>query len=458
MAFSAHKNKKELEEFEISIEELEKQAEQLAKLIKRAKCFVVSTGAGISTSAGIADFRGPTGVWTLQAQGKEDMIKSTPMLSAYPTITHMALVALEKAGYLKFLISQNVDGLHRKSGFPPHKMAELHGNTCVEYCKICHKEYLRDFDCRRDSNSVHDHRTGRLCQCRNELYDSIINFGENLPRKALEQGFDFSTKADLHVVLGSSLRVTPAADMPRATAEQGRKLVICNLQTTPLDSNCYLRIFSRIDQLMICVMKYLQLPIPDWFLNRRLSISIFPNISSSSPSPSSLPSFKYSIQGIEPDSTPATFIRHIIFRNSIRQLRSVRDPFVVCLGLESPLLIQLRFMRHYNEPDLSLSLNVSNFSSIIHTNNNNSDTNNTTALFELLVDLKFDPREGIWTIEPIDESAKQSIQQISNDQFNTIFPSIQEQVVVPTQSTNNSSFNCSDTLQNLLSLLSISKN
>ena len=96
-------------------------------------------------------------------------------------------------------------------------MAEVHGNTNLEKCEKCHKEYLRDFKV-RNANKVHNHKTGRRCDdpgCRGALYDSIINFGENLPEKELNAGFENSEKADLCLVLGSSLRVTPAADMPK---------------------------------------------------------------------------------------------------------------------------------------------------------------------------------------------------------------------------------------------------
>ena len=108
----------------------------------------------------------------------------------------MALVKLEQVGLLKYLISQNVDGLHRKSGFPSKKLAELHGNTNLEICKNpkCKSQYLRDFRT-RTAQKVHDHETGRKCErCGGMLYDSIINFGENLPEEELTNGFAHSEK------------------------------------------------------------------------------------------------------------------------------------------------------------------------------------------------------------------------------------------------------------------------
>lgn len=85
------------------------------------------------------------------------------------------------------LVSQNVDGLHRKTGVDIHKMVELHGNTNLEKCKKCNKYYMRDFRTRTAKN-VHDHKTTRKCDnpnCKGDLYDSIINFGENLDEKVL---------------------------------------------------------------------------------------------------------------------------------------------------------------------------------------------------------------------------------------------------------------------------------
>lgn len=79
------------------------------------------------------------------------------MHEAFPTSTHMSFVELANRGMLKFLVSQNVDGLHRRSGFPVEKLAELHGNTNLEKCQKCGKGYMRDFRCRTASN-VHDHK------------------------------------------------------------------------------------------------------------------------------------------------------------------------------------------------------------------------------------------------------------------------------------------------------------
>ena len=101
-----------------------------AKIIQNAKHCVFFTGAGISTSAGIPDFRGPNGVWTQKAKGIS--IPRRMEKISLPTYTHMAILKLMQLGYIKFLVSQNVDGLHLTSGIPEDKIAELHGNTHME--------------------------------------------------------------------------------------------------------------------------------------------------------------------------------------------------------------------------------------------------------------------------------------------------------------------------------------
>lgn len=195
------------------------------------------------------------------------------MQKAIPSPTHMAFVRLMQEGLLKFVVSQNVDGLHRKSGIPPEKLAELHGNTNLERCKRCGMEYMRDFRV-RNNQKVHSHETGRKCddpECRGDLVDTIINFGENLDSNTINAGFQNGMDADLCLAMGSSLRVTPAADIPRETARRGGRLVIVNLQKTPLDGRGMV-IHAMCDTVMNMLMERLQLEIPPFKLIRRLKI------------------------------------------------------------------------------------------------------------------------------------------------------------------------------------------
>jgi len=271
------------EYFETS-DKLAKQAKQLADMIKKAKHLVIFTGAGVSTSAKIPDFRGPKGVWTLRDQGKQAEMTIT-MEQAMPTLSHMSLVCLQDKGIMKYLISQNVDGLHRRSGIKPQFISELHGNCYIEMCKNCKQEYLRDFDvcdhagkeCKgynaSNSKSGIPHCTGRICDsCKGCLEDSIIHFKESLPAKALQLGVTHSEGADLHVVIGSSLTVSPACGLPLKTKKNGGKLVIMNLQKTSYDKYADLRIFGKCDEVMKLVMDELKLEIPKFQFIKKIWI------------------------------------------------------------------------------------------------------------------------------------------------------------------------------------------
>lgn len=109
---------------------------------------------------------------------------------------------LQRRGIMKCLVSQNCDGLHLRSGMNPDHLAELHGNMNLEKCSKCGAKYLRDFD---TAIGRMDHYTGRRCDkpdCKGPLKDSIIHFGENLPREEIEKAFRHAEEADLCLVLG----------------------------------------------------------------------------------------------------------------------------------------------------------------------------------------------------------------------------------------------------------------
>eukprot|EP00420_Gonyaulax_spinifera_P003248 CAMPEP_0197925620 /NCGR_PEP_ID=MMETSP1439-20131203/97772_1 /TAXON_ID=66791 /ORGANISM="Gonyaulax spinifera, Strain CCMP409" /LENGTH=204 /DNA_ID=CAMNT_0043548107 /DNA_START=60 /DNA_END=671 /DNA_ORIENTATION=+ len=182
---------------------LREKVDRLAGMICRSRHTVAFTGAGVSTSAGIPDFRGPDGVWTRKAQGKMPA-RGVELVSAFPTLTHMALLELHNSGTLKHLASQNCDGLHRRSGFPAAGISELHGNCWMEICEDCWQLYFRDFKCERvkrpgGAKNPVDHFTGRFCHCGGRLLNSTIDFGQQLPKRPLHLAFEQASKADLHL-------------------------------------------------------------------------------------------------------------------------------------------------------------------------------------------------------------------------------------------------------------------
>ena len=209
-------------------EDLENRTQSLAEWLYESRYLVVFTGAGISTESGLPDFRGPNGLWTRRDKGLPSKPMSRSWDSVEPNSGHIAIFELQKMGKLKFLISQNVDNLHLKSGIDPDLLAELHGNMTKLRCTRCGKTV--------------DKSDGRaMCGCGGRLVSSVVDFGEPLPERDLRLSFEHSRKSNLFIVVGSSLVVTPAADMPTEAIRSGAKLVIINQGETPFDNHANLR-------------------------------------------------------------------------------------------------------------------------------------------------------------------------------------------------------------------------
>lgn len=221
-------------------EELNQKVKTLADYIRHAKHFVVYTGAGISTSAGINDFRGPNGVWTARARGVSPA--RTSVRNPVPTLTHMAYVELMRTNYLKFLVSQNCDGLHLKSGISTDKIAELHGNSNCEACAKCGKVYYR-----QEKNHEYERRTrltGRYCttpNCEGRLRCTTVAFSQEMPDICLNKATEESKKCDLSLCMGTSMRVTPACELPAMKCKsRKKKMVIVSKRSTLSHSFSYL--------------------------------------------------------------------------------------------------------------------------------------------------------------------------------------------------------------------------
>ena len=207
--------------------DLETRIDRLAQWMYESSRLVVFTGAGISTASGLPDFRGPDGIWTRREKGLAT--PSRDFSSAEPNAAHMAIVELQNTGKMTFLISQNVDNLHLKSGIRPDVLAELHGNVTKLRCTGC--GFLAD-----------NFGDGIPCPiCGEKLVSSVVNFGQPMPRKEMDEAYRNSRRCHLFVVAGSSLVVMPAAEMPGLAARSGARLVIINQGATPLDGSAHLR-------------------------------------------------------------------------------------------------------------------------------------------------------------------------------------------------------------------------
>ena len=214
---------------------VEERIKRLAQWIFEAKYILVFTGAGISTESGLPDFRGPDGIWTRQEKGLPP--KTRPFTSVEPNAGHRAIVELQELSKLKFLISQNVDNLHLRSGIRPELLAELHGNVSMLRCQSCQIQL--------DKSLGID-----TCKCGGRLVSSVVNFGDPLPQKDLEKSFHHSSYCDLFIVVGSSLVVSPANEIPKIALRSGARLVIINQGETPMDRICHLRFEEKIGEVL----------------------------------------------------------------------------------------------------------------------------------------------------------------------------------------------------------------
>ncbi|GFS07429.1 NAD-dependent protein deacetylase sirtuin-6-like [Elysia marginata] len=245
---------------------LKEKVKSLTEIVQNSKHIVVHTGAGISTSAGIPDFRGPKGVWTLEEKGETPQNEIT-FESAQPTVTHLALVALERKGIVKYVVSQNIDGLHLRSGFPRNRLSELHGNMFVEECNKCGHQYIRE----KCVPTMAKNLTGGSCvlnksrgTCRGKLIDTILDWEDALPEYDLDTADSEARKSDLSICLGTSLQIVPSGNIPLLTKKNQGQVVIVNLQPTKHDKKANLRISAYVDKVMEALCENLGVSIPKY--------------------------------------------------------------------------------------------------------------------------------------------------------------------------------------------------
>ena len=400
MADTAHKDSQYMEEHHDSESELTAKVDRLARYVRDASHMIAFTGAGISTSAGIPDFRGPDGKWTCQAQGRiGPQGKST--LCALPTPTHMSLVALQQHGILKHLVSQNCDGLHRRSGFPTAALSELHGNGNVEECEDCGQQYYRDAKCRRAGGRGRDHATGRRCVregCGGRLLEWTIDFGQDLPMAPLEAAQHHASRADLCLAMGSSLTVTPAAGIPEAVGRRRKdRLVIVNLQETPLTGVADFQIFARTDVVMQMLMQRLGLAVPPFKLRRRVELSATPQApQASGAAPGATLDVRARGVDLEDPSLPVSILRSVVATSDAvahAPRLQAEDDGAGAHTMRLPASdapqkqLTLSFPGHYSEPPVTVPVAP------------------LLAAGRVCLDLEYDPAVGAWAMTRCDEGA-----------------------------------------------------
>jgi NAD-dependent deacetylase len=237
--------------------------ELLQQLIGSAKRIVAFTGAGISTESGIPDFRSLGGIWTRYKpiyfddfMASDEMRRESwrrkfatdeTMLKAEPNAGHRALAKLVEQGRMSAIITQNVDGLHQRSGVPDSKVIELHGNATYASCLDCGHRHELDPIRKAFLGS------GKLplcVKCDGIVKTATISFGQAMPEIPMARAQDETTGCDLFIVLGSSLVVYPAAGFPRIAKRKGAKLVILNRDPTDQDDDADVVVHAEIGPTM----------------------------------------------------------------------------------------------------------------------------------------------------------------------------------------------------------------
>ncbi len=219
----------------------------IARCWREAESVVVLTGAGISTASGIPDFRSPGGRWErYQPVTIQDFLayqesrreywryKSETwelISSAKPNAAHRALAELGSADRIRLLVTQNVDGLHERSGFPSDRLVNIHGTDSRVQCVSCGTEEPREVGQKLyDAGELVPH-----CSCGGAYKPATISFGQSLVAEDLRRSFDEAARCDLFVAVGSSLVVGPINQLFVEARRAGAHTAILTASETPFD-------------------------------------------------------------------------------------------------------------------------------------------------------------------------------------------------------------------------------
>ncbi|HAV75816.1 MAG TPA: RNA polymerase subunit sigma [Anaerolineae bacterium] len=238
-----------------------------AELFRNARRVVVLTGAGISTSSGIPDFRSEgTGLWssdepmevaslgTFRTYPEKFFDWFRPLagqiFNALPNPAHTALAMLESADRKFTIVTQNIDGLHQKAG--SKHVIEMHGTLNTLSCTSCYQKFeAGDF-----LHSFIEHGTIPLCKnCNGTLKPNVILFGEQLPQAAWLEAQNAARQCDLMVVAGSSLEVLPVAGLPVQAVDRGAHLIVLNNTPTYINIRADIVIMDDVAETLPAIAK-----------------------------------------------------------------------------------------------------------------------------------------------------------------------------------------------------------
>jgi NAD-dependent deacetylase len=247
------------------------QIKEAALLLRESRFAVAFSGAGISTESGIPDFRSPTsGLWRnvdpfavasiygfkRNPQAFYDWVRplTNTTMNAKPNPAHTALVDLEEMKILHYIITQNIDALHTLAG--SRHIYELHGHFREATCTHCFTRYdgepiIRQF--------IEDGQVPLCPKCQGVIKPNVILFGEQLPMEELQGAQDVTRKCDLMLIVGSSLEVAPANEIPILARRTGARLIIVNLEPTHVDPMADVVIRARAATVLPAIVRELEI-------------------------------------------------------------------------------------------------------------------------------------------------------------------------------------------------------